>query len=38
LKKIAIIGAGGRMGSWFIEYLLTKKNFQIKVYDKNMTQ
>jgi prephenate dehydrogenase len=36
LKKIAIIGAGGRMGSWFIEYLLTKKNFQIKAYDKNI--
>ncbi|HJU60215.1 MAG TPA: prephenate dehydrogenase/arogenate dehydrogenase family protein, partial [Nitrososphaeraceae archaeon] len=36
MKKIAIIGAGGRMGSWFIEYLLTKKNFQIKAYDKNI--
>lgn len=24
------------MGSWFIEYLLTKKNFQIKAYDKNI--
>ena len=24
------------MGSWFIKYLLTKKNFQIKAYDKNI--
>jgi prephenate dehydrogenase len=36
LKKIAIIGAGGRMGSWFIEYLLAKNNFHIKAYDKNI--
>jgi len=36
LKSIAIIGAGGRMGSWFVEYLLTKKNFNIKVYDQTI--
>ena len=35
MKKIAIIGAGGRMGSWFITYLLAKKNFYVKAYDKN---
>ncbi|HYZ96545.1 MAG TPA: NAD(P)-binding domain-containing protein, partial [Nitrososphaeraceae archaeon] len=36
MKKIAIIGAGGRMGTWFIEYLLAKNNYHIKAYDKNI--
>jgi prephenate dehydrogenase len=36
LKKIAIIGAAGRMGSWFSKYFLAKKNFHIKAYDKNI--
>ena len=36
MKKIAIIGAGGRMGSWFIKYFLAKKNFHVKAYDKNI--
>jgi prephenate dehydrogenase len=36
LKKISIIGAGGRMGSWFIEYLSTKKVFYIKAYDQQI--
>ena len=36
MKKIAIIGAGGRMGSWITKYFVNNKNFSIKVYDKNM--
>ncbi len=36
MKKIAIIGAGGRMGSWITKYLVKNKNFSIKAYDKNM--
>ena len=33
MKEIAIIGAGGRMGSWFTKYFVNNKNFRIKVYD-----
>jgi prephenate dehydrogenase len=36
MKEIAIIGAGGRMGSWITKYFVNNKNFSIKVYDKNM--
>ena len=36
MKEIAIIGAGGRMGSWITKYLIKNKNFSIKAYDKNM--
>ena len=36
MKEIAIIGAGGRMGSWITKYLVKNKNFSIKAYDKNM--
>jgi prephenate dehydrogenase len=36
MKEIAIIGAGGRMGSWITRYFVNNKNFSIKVYDKNM--
>ncbi|MGZ5548061.1 MAG: prephenate dehydrogenase/arogenate dehydrogenase family protein [Nitrososphaeraceae archaeon] len=36
MKEIAIIGAGGRMGSWIIKYFVNNKNFHIKAYDKNM--
>ena len=35
-KEIAVIGAGGRMGSWIIKYFLNNKNVRIKAYDKNM--
>jgi len=31
-KKIAIIGAGGRMGQWFTKYFITK-GFQVTCYD-----
>jgi len=33
-QEIAIIGAGGRMGSWFVRYFL-KRNAQVSVYDLN---
>lgn len=36
MKEIAIIGAGGRMGSWITKYFVNNKNFRIKAYDKNM--
>ncbi|HZL24600.1 MAG TPA: prephenate dehydrogenase [Nitrososphaeraceae archaeon] len=36
MKEIAVIGAGGRMGSWIIKYFLNNKNVRIKAYDKNM--
>ncbi len=36
MKEIAIIGAGGRMGSWLTKYFVNNKNFRIKAYDKNM--
>jgi len=31
-KKIAIIGAGGKMGQWFTKYFITK-GFQVTAYD-----
>jgi prephenate dehydrogenase len=37
MKEIAIIGAGGRMGSWITKYFVNNKNFRIKAYDKNMS-
>jgi len=36
MKEIAIIGAGGRMGSWITRYFVNNKNFSIKAYDKDM--
>jgi len=36
MKEIAIIGAGGRMGSWITKYFVNNKNFSIKAYDKDM--
>jgi len=36
MKEIAIIGGGGRMGSWITKYLVNNKNYRIKVYDKNI--
>jgi len=36
MKEIAIIGAGGRMGSWITKYFVNNKNFRIKAYDKNL--
>ena len=36
MKEIAVIGAGGRMGSWIIKYFLNNKNVRIKAYDKNI--
>lgn len=33
MKEISIIGAGGRMGSWFIKYFSNRKDIIIKVYD-----
>lgn len=36
MREIAIIGAGGRMGSWITRYFVNNKNFSIKAYDKDM--
>jgi prephenate dehydrogenase len=36
MKEIAIIGAGGRMGSWITRYFVNNRNFSIKAYDKDM--
>jgi len=33
IKKIAIVGAGGRMGSWFSRYLSVKKGITLTLYD-----
>jgi len=33
IKKIAIIGAGGRMGSWFTRYLSVRKGITLILYD-----
>lgn len=33
IKKIAIIGAGGRMGGWFSRYLSVRKGITLTLYD-----
>ncbi|MDX1371419.1 MAG: prephenate dehydrogenase/arogenate dehydrogenase family protein [Nitrososphaeraceae archaeon] len=33
MKEISIIGAGGKMGSWFIDFFSHKKNITLKVFD-----
>jgi prephenate dehydrogenase len=36
MKQIAILGAGGRMGSWFCEFFFNKqKSMKLLVYDTN---
>ncbi len=33
IKKIAVVGAGGRMGSWFSRYLSERKGITLTLYD-----
>lgn len=35
MKQISIIGAGGKMGSWFIDFFSHKKDITLKVFDIN---
>lgn len=35
MKEISIIGAGGKMGSWFIDFFSHKKDITLKVFDIN---
>jgi prephenate dehydrogenase len=35
IKKIAIIGAGGRMGTWFSKYFSRRKGIKLLLYDIN---
>jgi malate/lactate dehydrogenase len=35
IKKIAIIGAAGRMGSWFSKYFSLRKGTTLILYDIN---
>jgi prephenate dehydrogenase len=35
IQQIAIIGAGGKMGSWFLEYFSKKRGIKLLVYDIN---
>lgn len=35
MKKVAVIGAAGRMGSWFAHYFAQSKAMRVSVYDKS---
>lgn len=35
MKKVAVIGAGGRMGRWFTHYFVQSKAMRVSVYDKS---
>jgi len=35
VKKVAVIGAGGRMGRWFTHYFVQSKAMRVSVYDKS---
>jgi len=35
VKKVAVIGAGGRMGKWFTHYFVQSKAMRVSVYDKS---
>jgi prephenate dehydrogenase len=35
IQQVAIIGAGGKMGSWFLEYFSKKRGIRLSVYDIN---
>jgi prephenate dehydrogenase len=35
VKKVAVIGAAGRMGSWFVHYFAQSKAMRVSVYDKS---
>lgn len=35
MKEVSIIGAGGKMGSWFINFFSHKKDITLKIFDIN---
>jgi prephenate dehydrogenase len=35
VKKVAVIGAAGRMGRWFTHYFVQSKTMRVSVYDKS---
>ncbi|HYY66174.1 MAG TPA: prephenate dehydrogenase/arogenate dehydrogenase family protein [Nitrososphaeraceae archaeon] len=37
IKEIAIIGAGGKMGSWFLKYFSNRKEARLLLYDSNIS-
>jgi prephenate dehydrogenase len=37
IKEIAIIGAAGKMGSWFLKYFSNRKEARLLLYDSNIS-